>query len=307
MKSLKILAFVAVIAFAFYSKGYGQTAKYQKLVYEWNVPKGDSTYPAILVLGGSEGGKGYGQNWAKVLCSKGFGVMALSYFNQDGLNEQLEEIPIEYFQKALDTLKSFKGVDRKRIAIISMSKGTEPALLLGIDNLDIKLIVAASPSNLIWQGINRTNYKSVKSSWTINNQPLQFEPYDYSNGYYPVVNFYLAAMENPSNSNAVIPVEKIKAKLIVLSGGKDMIWPSTKMADKIVERYKTTHKSDEIISINFPNAGHGFLLPFDSEIDRQILLEKIKSNIGYLGGTIDDFDYALKIGFDLVMNELKKL
>lgn len=306
MKNLKFALLIIFVFSNFFTKTFCQTGKYQKLVYEWSAPNGLKEFPTVLIIGGSEGGMNYGQKWMKLLNSQGFGVMALVYFGEGALNEQLEEIPLEYFQAAFDTLKTFKGVDVKKVSMISLSKGTEAAMLLAINNPDIKLLVAASPSNLVWQGINRANYKSVKSSWTLNKQNLPFVPYDYSKGYYPLINFYLSALEKPINKDAVIPVEKIKCKILVLSGGKDMIWPSTKMATEIKSRYLTSHTEAEIIYKDFPNAGHGFLLPFQTDIEKQKIIETIKNNIDFLGGSLDAFENAMTESLKLVINELLK-
>ncbi len=306
MKRLRITGLMIFAFTLFFTKTYCQTGKYQKLVYQWSAPIGLNEFPVVLIIGGSEGGMNYGQKWIPLLNKKGFGVMALAYLGKDSLNEQFEEIPIEYFQTALDTLRSFKGVDVKKVSIISMSKGTEAAMLLAIDNPDIKLLVVASPSHLVWQGINRENYQSLKSSWTKNKMSLPFISYDYSKGYYPLINFYLGALEKPINQYAIIPVERIKCKIVVLSGGKDMVWPSTIMANNIKSRFLESHTVNEIVYKDFPNSGHGFLIPFQTDIEKQQILEKIRKNIDFLGGSVDAFENAMTESLKIVINELSK-
>jgi uncharacterized protein len=307
MRKIKIYLTVFVLIIKITIKGYGQGPDYNQLVYNWSAPQVSGKFPAILVIGGSEGGLGYGLKWAELLNAKGFGVMSLAYFGTDGLNSQLEEIPLEYFQKALDTLESFKGVDSGRIAIISVSKGTEAASLLSAENPEIRLLVLASPSHAVWQCINRVNYGSFRSSWTKNGKPLPFAAYDYSKGYYPVVNFYLGAIEKPLDPGVLIPIEKIHAKLIVLSGGEDMVWPSSAMAEKISERYLTGHKGQEIIFRDYPEAGHGFLLPYRSASEKAEILGKIKKNLNFLGGSAEAFEKAMDESLSLVLGELNTL
>lgn len=282
-----------------------QESNRQKIVYDWYPPQGSTNFPAVLVIGGSEGGKNYGQQWAKILNSKGFGVMALAYFGVEGLPKQLEEIPLEYFQAAFDSVKTFQGVNANKLGVISMSKGTEAALLLAADNPALKLLVAASPSHAVWQGINRADYSSVKSSWLKNSKPYPFLKYDYSRGYFPVINFYLGALEKPVNQDAVIPVEKIKGTIILLSGGKDQVWPSSKMATEIKNR--RSDKNNTLIYKDFPNAGHGFLMPYQSEEEARRILNGIKPNLNFLGGNIEAFEEAMKESLLVVIAELSKL
>jgi hypothetical protein len=67
---------------------------------------GDTAQPrkAIIMLGGSEGGK----SWCRIkrpielLVQKGYSVLSLAYFKAPGLPNSLEEIPLEYFEKAFN-------------------------------------------------------------------------------------------------------------------------------------------------------------------------------------------------------------
>ena len=286
---------------------FSQNTVKSKLVYEWYTPDNQSSYPAVLVLGGAEGGLNYGQQWAKVLTKNGFGVMALAYFGVKGLDEQLEEIPYEYFQSALDTLKTFKGVKSDRISIISVSKGTEIAFLLAIENKSIRLVIAASPSNVIWQSINQANYGSVKSSWTKGGKPLPFVPYDYKNGFYPLVNLYMGVLNNPIDEETIIPLEKSNTKIVLFSGGQDQVWPSKYMSDAISNRLKTKHHDGFLLYYNYPFAGHGFLIPFQSADEKKKIMKSLAPNINFLGGTVEAYDEAMTESYKIVLNELLKL
>jgi hypothetical protein len=302
-KKVQSAVVIAVFLIAGGGVAYCQEPQ-QQLVYDWYPPQGKVNFPAVLVIGGSEGGKKYGQQWAKILNTKGFGVMALAYFGVEGLKKQLEEIPLEYFQTALDSLKTFAGVNASKISIVSMSKGTEAALLLAADNPSVKLVIAASPSHVVWQGVNRADYSSVKSSWLKNKQPYPFVHYDYSRGYYPIINFYLGALEKPIKPEVRIPIEKIKGTIVLLSGGKDQIWPSSIMAMEIKNTYS---KSNILIAKDFPEAGHGFLIPYQTEEERRKIVESMKSAMNFLGGSVEAFEEAMQESYRLVLAELEKL
>ena len=278
-----------------------------RLVYKWSAPKDISSFPAVLVLGGSEGGLNWAEKWIALLNSKGFGVMALAYFGVSGVSEELEEIPIEYFQNAIDTMKSFKGVDKSKIAVICNSKGTEAGLLLAIQDKSIKLVLASSPSHVVWQCVNRENYMSSKSSWTIGGAPIPFVTYDYSKGYFPIINFYQGPIENPIDEKALIKIEDIKAKVVLFSGGKDQIWPSTEMANRLKKRAEEKKRKTDVLIYNFQDAGHGFLNPYQTDDEKRNILLRIKSAMTVFGGTIEAYENAMIKSLEITLNELENL
>jgi len=60
----------------------------------------------IIMLGGSEGGKTFSNPiWKQMvvrrLVGKGYNILSLAYFNAPGLPKSLENIPLEYFKRAL--------------------------------------------------------------------------------------------------------------------------------------------------------------------------------------------------------------
>lgn len=82
-------------------------------------PAGAGPFPAVIVLGGSEGGLN-SEDVAALLSSHGYAALALAYFGAAGLPSALEEIPLEYFRQAMDWLgkQSFvksKGVSGGRL------------------------------------------------------------------------------------------------------------------------------------------------------------------------------------------------
>ncbi len=109
----------------------------------------------IIMLGGSEGGK----SWSgitrpiELLIQRGYSVLSLSYFKSEGLLNSLEEIPLEYFEKAFDWLSTQAGLVPNEYAILGGSKGSEAALLLGSRYPQVKAVIAFSPSSVVWQGI----------------------------------------------------------------------------------------------------------------------------------------------------------
>jgi fermentation-respiration switch protein FrsA (DUF1100 family) len=133
-------------------------------------PPEPGRHPAIVVLGGSEGGQD--DNEAALLSSHGYTTLALAYFGAEGLPDHLADVPLEYFRKAVDWLTAQASVDPSRLGVFGGSKGGELALLLAARFPEFKAIVARSPSHVVWEGIGRKS-----SSWSYDNAPIPFVPF----------------------------------------------------------------------------------------------------------------------------------
>lgn len=79
--------------------------------------------------------------------------MTLSYLNDPGTFPSIEQIPLEYFEKAIAWMQHSDKMRQDGIAIFGASKGAEAALLLGSRDPAIKAVIAMSPSNVVWQGL----------------------------------------------------------------------------------------------------------------------------------------------------------
>jgi acetyl esterase/lipase len=107
--------------------------------------------PAIIVLGGSEGGLGNAGAWeAWLIASHGYVALHVSYFNAPGQTQRLALIPLEYFKTAIDWLRSQPEVDPDRVGIMGTSIGGETALVVASYYSEIKIVIAAAPSSVIW-------------------------------------------------------------------------------------------------------------------------------------------------------------
>ena len=203
----------------------------------------------IIMLGGSEGGR----IWSRIkppveyLVKGGYAVFSLAYFKEKGLPNSLEEIPLEYFEKAFSWLASQPETTADEVAILGGSKGAEAALLLGSRYPQIKVVVTFSPSSVIWQGIPRKRFDLVnnpKSSWSCNEEGLPFLPYPRPISTMQLLTLQLRgiherALEDESRAeSAAIPVENINGAVMLISGNRDALWPSTKMSEQIETRLK---------------------------------------------------------------------
>ncbi len=104
----------------------------------WMPPDGvDVRTPAIVALGGSEGGLGTFL-WGWALAGEGYPVLEVAYFDGDGpdlagLPDDLADIPLEYFAGAVRWLGPQPDVDPRDIWTMGASRGSEAALLVGAE------------------------------------------------------------------------------------------------------------------------------------------------------------------------------
>lgn len=216
--------------------------------------------PAVLLLGGSIGGLSRPTNdVAKALQTEGFSVLHLSYFRGPGQNPRLELIPLEYFDTALAWLRRQPDVDAARIGIAGGSKGAEAALLIAARHPELKAVVAALPSSVVWPGIVWEGTTGpIGSSWTEQGNPLPHMPhvpYDASAGATMAANFARSLEMLAQHPEALIPVERIRAPVFLICGEQDDILPSCPMARQIQDRLRE-HRRPPATLLAYKDAGH---------------------------------------------------
>lgn len=212
--------------------------------------------PAILVLGGSDGGLGYASSVGKNLAARGYAVLALAYFQKVPLPVTLTELPLEYFDLAIQWLENHPRVDGKRLGVFGFSKGAEAALILASRNSAVRAVVAAAPSHVAWEGLNR--YKPAgRSSWSLNGSPVCYVPYDRTVKFSSPLAMYMQSLAiAPGLHDSSIVVEKINGPVLLLSGDRDNLWPSTYMAEQIMARFKKKNSLHAHQHICYKTAGH---------------------------------------------------
>ncbi len=225
--------------------------------------KGPGLHPAILELGGSEGGLGGGaMREAKALQAEGFSVLQLCYFGCPGTPPQLGSVPLETFARGLAWLRAQPEVDPRRIGGIGGSKGSEAILLAATRDPGVRVVIATMPSSVAWPGITFTG--KMDPSWTERGAPVPYLPYALgatNRGVFSIYNDALPTL--PQHPESVIPVEKINGPIMLVCGEADTLWPSCPMTDQIVARRAATHTSAPTV-LRYPDAGHAvFGVPVD--------------------------------------------
>lgn len=238
-------------------------------------PDGDGPFPAIVLLGGSEGGDWFARNQSKALLGEGYAVLGLPYYSPafpgmpsrfPGLPEAFSSIPLERLATARDWLAAQPEVDRKAIAVMGVSKGAEFALAATSRIPGFAAVVAIVPSDVIWEGWGMGTKPGEPSSFSWGGKPLPFVPYLGMEAEF--AKFGTSERPNlrkPQDSGraanpdrvpaARIEVEKIAAPVLVAGGDKDEIWASGPMARSIGET-RDRVGGLKTVTLTFQDAGH---------------------------------------------------
>jgi dienelactone hydrolase len=211
--------------------------------------------PAIIILGGSEGGLGTATaRDGRVIAQHGYATLQLAYFGAPGLPKDLGLIPLEYFKTAIDWLRAQAGVDPNRIGIVGGSIGSEVALSVASHYPEIKVVVATMPSGVVWPGIVHSE-GDPPSTFTLAGKPLPFLPYGYP--FTSVYNLYakgLLALDQ--HRDAIIQVERINGPVMLVCGKSDSLWPSCPMSEQVDARLKSEHFTHSVQLLEYQDAGH---------------------------------------------------
>ena len=224
-----------------------QPLKLRGFFGEYFAPTVTGTRPAILAIGGSDGGDNGLYLLSALLAAHGYPTLDIAYFNEPGLPQSLSNIPLEYFANALRWLRKQPHVDPNHVVALGVSRGSEASLLLGTHYPDlVHAVIASVPSN-----VALCSYPGCAGpAWTLRGRPLP----------------YTREFDRPhptDNPNAVIPVERIRGPVFLDCAGMDQIWTSCAYAHAIMQRLDAHHDRYTHVLYRAPDASHfvGGLLP----------------------------------------------
>lgn len=220
---------------------------------------GTARRPALLLIGGSEGGLDVISAMATSFAQEGFAVLALAYFAEAGLPATLENIPLEYFDRGLAWLGRQPQVDAARIGMLGWSRGAEAALLTAARNPAVRVVIGVAPSSVVWEGLYFGGDRLPGPAWTADGKPLAAlrpEASAYRPNA-PLVNLFLPRFDAiQSSAETQIPVERIRGSILLISGGRDAVLPATRFADRIASRLQALAHDSRFEHFYYPDAGH---------------------------------------------------
>jgi pimeloyl-ACP methyl ester carboxylesterase len=133
-------------------------------------PPGRNRHTPVLLFGGSEGGLSPTAE-AGLMASHGYPALAVAYFAEPGLPQYLENIPLEYFARAIRWLDREHGVDPAHLAVYGVSLGANAALELGIHYPAlVHAVIGIAPSAVVNGGLGPT----IGPAWTYRGKSIPF-------------------------------------------------------------------------------------------------------------------------------------
>lgn len=168
------------------------------------------------------------------------------------------------------------------MGIVGVSKGAEAALLTAVHDPRVDAVVAISPAAHAWEWSDIGKNIGPCSSWAWRGKPLPFVPKDDA---WPTENRHLQApvairdwyerserLYPERLGPASIAIELTRARIVLIAGGDDRMWPSVPFAEKLVERrrrFPGPGGSAPIHLMSRPDAGHRPRFPGESPAQPQ--------------------------------------
>ncbi|TDC22807.1 acyl-CoA thioesterase [Streptomyces sp. 8K308] len=220
----------------------------------------------VLVLSGSSGR--VERERCRLFARAGVTAVSIRWFGGPGQPPGICEIPLETFVAATGLLRE-RGAER--VSILGSSKGAEAALLVSTLSDCVDAVIALAPTSVSWANVGPGRDgrdRPYRSSWTWQDQPLPFVPYDDSwtpaepaGSPVAVLGWYERSLATHAHRlpAAAIPVEKIDADLTLIAGGADRMWPSVRFARELAARRPAAGR--RTLLVTQPEAGHRTVFP----------------------------------------------
>jgi dienelactone hydrolase len=261
------------------------------------LPPGAGPRPAVIVLGGSDGG--ISEHRSALLASHGYAALSLAYFHCQGLPRSLVNIPLEYFENAVQWMRAQSWLQGDFLAVWGVSRSGELALLIGSTLPQINGVVAYVPSGVLHGGFGPDDASNdgLCAAWSYRGRSLPYlrenntaddgASVDYGSSPVAEAARYLALLRDANAvERATIPVEKIQGPVLMISGEDDQIWPSSVMAEIAIRRLKQQAHRFPFRHVSYQGAGHGIYVPY-SPTTQNVFVHPIDGTQYALGGRPD--------------------
>lgn len=222
----------------------------------------ERTHPGtIVVYGGSEGSPNYEQ--AKLVSERGYEVLALYFWGQEGQAPTLANVPLEQFDEVESYVKG--AIDQPTpITVIGTSKGAEFSAELAAHGFAIDNLVAFAPADRSYFGLDYTTQDELPS-FTYRGEAVPFASYrdgdagataklmwDMATGYPPSYRATYESAAEGSGDEGRIDLSGFGGNALFFAGGEDAMWQSDVAAEALAVQ------SERFEARVYPDAGHIF-------------------------------------------------
>lgn len=238
-------------------------------------PSTPGPHPGVIVFHGSQAVVLH--ELSQLLATHGYATVALKYFDGPGLPSYLEDIPLEYFAKAIRWLTGKEQVQSTGIGLVGFSRGVEAALLAGVDYQGPATVIGYSGGGIIAPGVRGIPPREYldKAAWTRNGTPIvqgnrvrrvfetvQEQVYQHRCNVESVPDSVRSKVPQRMLEQNLIPVEEINGPVLLLTGSGDQQWPSPPLAALAIDRLQRRNHSSPYGLRTFCESGHIFLYPY---------------------------------------------
>ena len=235
--------------------------------FEGELYIGDGTKDMVMiVMSGSNGGMSITRTEALFYHKNGIPSLALALFKTKQTGEFLDRVPVEYVENAIKWLKE-QGF--QRIGIDGMSKGSEMALLSASMFSELSCVIARVPSYFVSEGLSgkgKSKGPSGTSCWSYKGKELPYAPYnqrafDMLKMFREERELHIIRFNRDKNvtPETIIPVEKIKAPILLLSSKNDEVWPSYEASLYIEKRLQEHEFVYPVKHIAYEHMSHAMM------------------------------------------------
>jgi len=230
--------------------------------------------PGAIVLHGTDARTH--EEMASLLASRGFAALALRYIGEEGLPDEMIDVPVESVAKAVEWLSARPEVAGRPVGLLGTSRGGELALLAASHLPKIKAAVSFSGGGVAFEGLHADpRVKDVRSAWSFEGKPVPYLKRVDSATFtaraiwagvrgkaFSTLSTYVKALEDKAAvEKATIHVEDCDAAVLMFAGDQDLVWPSAELSRIAIDRLGSGGSDKPHELVVFKGAGHGQGIP----------------------------------------------
>jgi len=224
------------------------------------LPEGPGPHPGVIDMFGATGG--CLQHRSAMFASRGIASLALAYFDYADLKKSFFKLDMRYFREAVDYLCAREEVYSDRgVGVIGTSKSADIALNMA---LNIPKVTAVVPINGCISNVE-SKFK-LENGEVMPGIGVNFERCMRLTS--EVIDVHDVLNDPLDYPETILPVENLKASVLVIIGELDRHWNSGYYADLMEQRVKGTPAESLLEVVRYPKGGHVIEIPYTPYWDR---------------------------------------
>lgn len=211
--------------------------------------------PALVTLGGAEGGFEGGDTYAAWLASNGYVALSVAWYRGPGVPKDLIEVPLETVRDAARWLQLHPRVNPQRVGLMGGSWGGIVTMATAVHLPELRVAVSWVGSPAPFRGIARdvapADFRAVdRSPLSWKGRPLPWLPYRKD------IDWGAPGPQwEPALQAALLPIETMAARTLWIGGGDDRLGDSGVMMAVAQRRLAAAGRGDRDRFLYYADAG----------------------------------------------------